>query len=84
MHLANYWPWALKQIIQAGADVNCEDNDHRRPIHLAVGCRQADAVEITPSRLFGPQHQTIPIAYFRNLCIKAETLTMSPIWSLIF
>jgi hypothetical protein len=46
VHLAIYWPWALQQIIQAGADVNCKDNDHRRPIHLAVGCRQAEAVQI--------------------------------------
>ena len=46
IHLAVYWPWALKQIIQAGADVNCEDNDQRRPIHLAVACRQTQSVEI--------------------------------------
>ncbi|KAF4157379.1 hypothetical protein CNMCM6936_005687 [Aspergillus lentulus] len=46
IHLATYWPWALRQIIQTGADVNCEDNDHRRPIHLAVACQQAQAVEI--------------------------------------
>jgi hypothetical protein len=46
MHLAIYWPWALQQLIQAGGDVNCEDNDQRRPIHLAVGCGQAEAVEI--------------------------------------
>jgi hypothetical protein len=46
IHLAIYWPWALKQIIQAGADVNCEDNDQRRPIHLAVACRQAQSVGI--------------------------------------
>ena len=46
IHLAVYWPWALQQLIRAGADVNCEDSDHRRPIHLAVACLQVEAVDI--------------------------------------
>jgi hypothetical protein len=45
LHFAIYWPWALEQLIDAGADIHCEDNWGRRPIHLAVACRQ-----VTPSK----------------------------------
>lgn len=46
MHFAIYWPWGLRELIDAGADINCEDSLCRRPIHLAVGCGQTDAAEI--------------------------------------
>lgn len=45
-HLAIYWPWALRKLIEAGADVNCEDSLGRRPIHLATACSQDEAIII--------------------------------------
>lgn len=44
VHLAIFWPWALRRLIEAGANVNCEDSLGRRPIHLATACRQDEAV----------------------------------------
>lgn len=46
MHFAIYWPLALRELIDAGANINCEDSHGRRPIHLAVACRQSEAVEM--------------------------------------
>ncbi|KAI0427165.1 hypothetical protein F5Y09DRAFT_344964 [Xylaria sp. FL1042] len=46
IHFATYWPWALRQLIAAGVDINCEDTCGRRPIHLAVACGQVPAVEM--------------------------------------
>ncbi|KAI4869398.1 hypothetical protein F4820DRAFT_407287 [Hypoxylon rubiginosum] len=40
------WPSALQQLISAGADVNCEDDYGRRPIHLAVALDEILAVEM--------------------------------------
>lgn len=46
VHFAVYWPWALQQLIDAGADVDSEDELKRRPIHLAMACGQDEAVSI--------------------------------------
>lgn len=46
IHFAVYWPWALRRLIEAGADVNCEDSLGRRPIHIATACGQAEAVRL--------------------------------------
>lgn len=46
IHFAIYWPLALKELIAVGVNINCEDSHGRRPIHLAVACRQRQAVEI--------------------------------------
>lgn len=46
IHFAVTWPPALQQLISAGADINCEDDHGRRPIHLAVSLGETSAVEI--------------------------------------
>ncbi|KAH7149848.1 hypothetical protein B0J13DRAFT_660603 [Dactylonectria estremocensis] len=46
IHFAIYWPLALRELINAGANVNCQDHYGRRPVHLAVACGQREAVEI--------------------------------------
>ncbi|KAF7521464.1 hypothetical protein G7054_g12450 [Neopestalotiopsis clavispora] len=46
IYFATFWPKALRRLIRAGANVNCEDRLGRRPIHLAVGCGQAEATLI--------------------------------------
>ncbi|KAI0384186.1 hypothetical protein F5Y04DRAFT_293520 [Hypomontagnella monticulosa] len=45
-HFAVYWPFALRALIAAGADIDCSDHHSRRPIHLAVDLHLPEAVEI--------------------------------------
>ncbi|KAI1476479.1 hypothetical protein F4774DRAFT_420697 [Daldinia eschscholtzii] len=46
MHFAVSWPFALRALIEAGANIECEDHHNRRPIHLAVELQFYEAVEI--------------------------------------
>ncbi|KAH7160682.1 hypothetical protein EDB81DRAFT_323063 [Dactylonectria macrodidyma] len=59
MHFAIYWPLALRELINAGANINCQDNYGRRPVHLAVACGQRESVETlieADCSLFTPEY----------------------------
>ncbi|OTB10237.1 hypothetical protein K445DRAFT_27823 [Daldinia sp. EC12] len=46
MHFAVSWPFALRALIETGANIECEDHHNRRPIHLAAELQFYEAVEI--------------------------------------
>lgn len=46
VHFAITWPYALRILIESGADLDSKDNYCRRPIHLAVALGQLEAVRI--------------------------------------
>lgn len=69
IHFAICWPWALQQLIIAGADINCEDKSGRRPIHLAVACGPIEAVEI----LLQADCSIYTHSYFNSLLQEAKT-----------
>ena len=45
-HYAVTWPFALRHLIQAHADVNAKDHNGRRPIHLAIALQAHESIDL--------------------------------------